>query len=139
MTSVLSIWQVLSPADLDKIAASDSRALMVYGVYGLFITLSGAIVALYKAYRDEVRENRIAADQRLSLFTAEVDANKKQNAEMVKVLLEFSQSMADHLDSLKALTPLIERHERETKEGRSAHEARVEAMMKSILETLSKR
>lgn len=135
----LQLLQSLSPADLEKIAASDSRSLMVYGAYGIFITLSGAIIALYKAYRDEVRENRAAHDQRLTLFMTEVQANKERNREMVQVLLDFSRQMAEHVDSLKVIVPLVERHERDTKESRRIHEERIQELLKSIHELLAKR
>lgn len=132
------IWQ-LGPTELDRMASGDYRTILVYGAYAVFATLSGAIVVLYKSYRDEVKENREAADHRLGLFAAEVQENKRQNQETVRVLLEFSATMAQHVDALKAIVPLIERHERETKDSRAAHEQRIQAIMQVIADGISRR
>lgn len=104
----------ISPADIEKIAQSDMKGILVWTAYVAFGTMFSAICALALAYYKSQQ------------------ALKEVQEKSAAMLLEFGRAMAAQMESMKAIPAIIERHERSMAEARGRHEDAMESLVKEV-------
>lgn len=108
--------QSLNIEDAAKLASSGVPAILVYAVSFVVAGLMAGIGVLYKALREEAKQNRDEAQARLLMYQQEVALSRQSAQETQRLLIELTSSVALHIKTLESIPALLREHESNLKE-----------------------